>query len=217
VSVVVTGFPARLHDIVVSGDATGLEALLVETVDRWVGWCGTPRTQPDVRGNATLAGQKAAITALLGGYYIMRAGATYPCHAHYDSPVPGDAWPGGCFGEWNGSTPIAQTLKGIRSSPALSPGTTRQPLRLGASSGPGGYAALRTSNTHAAVIILNTASHPATIAIELAGTAVARPQTPVDLLTQLKGPRIGGSGMWSVSVPANGWSVLSVNLSSQDT
>jgi hypothetical protein len=60
-----------------------------------VGWCGTPRTQPDVRGNETVAGQKAAITALLGGYYLMRAGATYPCHAHYDSKTPGDAWPGG--------------------------------------------------------------------------------------------------------------------------
>jgi hypothetical protein len=67
----------------------------VRTVDRWVGWCGTPRTQPDVRGNETVAGQKAAITALLGGYYLMRAGATYPCHAHYDSKTPGDAWPGG--------------------------------------------------------------------------------------------------------------------------
>lgn len=213
-----TGFPRRLHDIVVSGDATGLETLLVETVDRWVGWCGTPRTQPDVRGNATLAGQKAAITALFGGYYIMRAGATYPCHVHYDSLVPGDAWPGGCFGEWNGSEPVAQTLKAIRSSPALSPGTTRRPLRLGASSGLGGYAALRTSNTHAAIVVLNTASRPATITVDLEGTAVARPQIPVELITRQKGPKIErGSGMWAVSVAANGWSVLSVSLSGQQS
>ena len=61
------GFPGKLHDMVVSGDASGLESLLVETVDRWVGWCGTPRTQPDVRGNSTVAGQKAAITAMLTG------------------------------------------------------------------------------------------------------------------------------------------------------
>ena len=140
-----------------------MEALLVENVDRWVGWCGTPRTQPDVRGNETIAGQKAAITALLAGYYVMRAGSAYPCHAHYDSKIPGemqscsyslvyvqersisnkaqlscnncqsesgrcvhetgDAWPGGCFGSWNGSTIVADTLKSITSTPALSPGT----------------------------------------------------------------------------------------------
>jgi len=115
------GFPGKLHEseyqettrnhpwllrfdgllvitVVVSGDVTGLEALLVQTVDRWVGWCGTPRTQPDVRGNATIAGQKAAITAMLTGYYLMRAGSDYPCHAHYDANTPGDAWPGASSG-----------------------------------------------------------------------------------------------------------------------
>ena len=59
-------------------------------MDRWVGWCGAPRTEPDVRGNEAIAGQKAAITALLGSYYVMRAGSTYPCHAHYDSKIPGE-------------------------------------------------------------------------------------------------------------------------------
>ena len=120
--------------------------------------------------------------ALLGGYYVMRAGATYPCHPHYDSKTPGDAWPGGCFGDWNGTAAVAQTLKSIRTSPAISPGAPRQALQLDASSGPGGYAALRTRGSHAAVVVLNVASHPANISIELTGTAVARCEGGIDFL-----------------------------------
>jgi hypothetical protein len=154
------GFPGTLHEIVTSGDASGLESLLVRTVDRWVGWCGTPRTQPDVRGSHTIAGQKAAITAMLGGYYLMRAGLNYPCHKYYDSKTPGDAWPGGCFGEWNGSAAVAPTLRGISASPALSPGTARHSLPLGPGSGAGAYAALRTSGDrrHGAVVVINVSA-----------------------------------------------------------
>jgi hypothetical protein len=211
------GFPGKLHDIVISGDAIGLEPLLVETVDRWVGWCGTPRTGTDVRGNSTIAGQKAAITAMLAGYYVMRAGSKYPCQEHYDAKPPGDAWPGGCFGEWNGAAAVAPTLLGIHSSPALAPNAARQPLQLNPSSGAGAYAALRTSGVHGAVVVVNVASHPATIAIELAGTAVARPQAPTNIIKEEAAPKIGADGAWKVPLPAHGWAAFGVALTGPDT
>ena len=76
---------------------------------------------------------------------------------------------------------------------------------------------MRTRDLDAAVVVLNVASHPATIAIDLAGTAIERPQTPADLLTQQAGPKIELHGMWQVAVPANGWRLLGVRLRGQDT
>jgi hypothetical protein len=209
------GFPGKLHEIVVSGDATGLEPLLVETVDRWVGWCGTPRTQPDVRGNESIAGQKAAITALLTGYYLMRAGSKYPCHVDYDAKTPGDAWPGGCFGAWNGSAAVAPTLKSIPSAPALSPGTPRESLRLAPSSGPGAYAALKKSrgeHSGGAVVVVNVANRPATIEIDLTGSRISRPQATADIILGGAGPAIGEDPTWRVSLPAHGWAAFGVKL-----
>ena len=168
----------------------------------------------------------------------MRAGSNYPCHEHYDSTTPGDAWPGGCFGEWNGSAAVAQTLRGIPSSPALSPGTARESLRTGNSglalnwprkkavflkvrirfkntvicSGPGAYAALRTSGLHGAVVVVNVAAYPSTVEIELTGTVVARPQTPTSLITKEAGPAVGVVGAWRVPLPAHGWAAFDVVL-----
>ena len=75
-------------------------------------------------------------------------------------------------------------------------GTSRQPLQLrggrgGGGGGHGGYAALRTSgssSSEGAIDVLNAAAHPATIAIDLTGTAVVRPQTADDLLLPVRKP-----------------------------
>ena len=143
----------------------------------------------------------------------MRAGSKYPCHQNYDSKTPGDAWPGGCFGEWNGSAAVAQTLRGIPSSPALSPGSAREPLRLGLRSGIGAYAALlRSSGARGAVVVVNVAAHPTTVELELAGTAVARPQTPTNIIATGVGPDVRAVGAWRVPLPAHGWAAFDVAL-----
>jgi hypothetical protein len=73
-------------------------------------------------------------------------------------------------------------------------GTSRQPLQLRGGrggGGHGGYAALRTSgssSSEGAIVVLNAAAHPATIAIDLTGTAVVRPQTADDLLLPVRKP-----------------------------
>ena len=137
------GFPGQLHDMIVAADASGLEALLERSVDIASGWCGTVRTEPDSRvdvsgghhdnlniNNASVGALKAATTALLAGYYVVRFGPD--CDSPYDftphSPGPGDEWPGGCFGDWVVAPLVASTLLALPEVPALHPGTPRQAL-----------------------------------------------------------------------------------------
>ena len=81
-----------------TGDATGLEALLSATTDRYVGWYGTPRTEAWYDRNQKgqkqlqLAVLQAAVTALMGGYYVTRMGPE--CESPYHSYGPSK--PGSC-------------------------------------------------------------------------------------------------------------------------
>lgn len=61
------------------------------------------------------------------------------------------------------------------------------------------------------------AAHPATVAIELAGTGVARPQAaPTNVITKAKGPSIGLVGPWRVQLPGHGWAAFDVALEQRD-
>jgi hypothetical protein len=231
------GFPGKLHDMVVNGDASGLESLLSLTVDTASGWCGTVRTQPDSRlsggddddddsgdDDVSVGSLKAAATALLAGYYVVRFGPD--CDSPYDftppSSGPGDEWPGGCFGAWGAANAVAPTLRALRAAPALHPGTPREALpvtsnatssstTLGMSQplgvdngeptgGGGAYAALRLprvgagSEEAAAVVILNMAGEAATISVDLSGKGLATPQVPTDLINGGQGPAIPEAG-----------------------
>ena len=106
---------------------------------------------PDRRGNASVAGLKAAATAVLAGYYVVRMGpnCTSP-YPSYPKPGPGDEWPGGCYGKWAGADAVAPTLKALPSQAALRPGTGRRPLKV-LRGGKGVYAALRTPRRPGAV------------------------------------------------------------------
>jgi hypothetical protein len=218
----VPGFPGKLHAMVMSGDTSGLEHLLETTVDVLAGWSGggAVRTEPDSRGNATIAGQKAAVTALLGTYYVVRMGAPN-CTSPYPSfgPSPsGDEWPDGCFGKWAGATPaVAATLKAAHAH--LRPGTARRVLNVsvlrgalrGAEKGEGRvgvtapvYAALREavgggsddgSDARAAVLVFNFSPFPVTVSIDVAGSGVAVPQESEDLIRGGAGPDIVAGGV----------------------
>jgi hypothetical protein len=173
------GFPGQFRALVVSGDATSLEAVLETTVDRYVGWYGTPRTEAwyDKSETGAAALEKtvlqAAATALLAGYYVTRMGTQCQSpHRSYGPEPPGDQWPGGCFGNWLDTFEVdadghrtssidvrAQlyaTLKALPNISALHPGTTRTVVPLtstGTTSAQanGAYAALRTSRPEARV------------------------------------------------------------------
>jgi hypothetical protein len=234
------GFPGLLHAMVVAEDASGLEALLTKTVDVLGGWSagGGVRTVPDSRGNATIASQKAAVTALLAGYYVVRMGPDCKSpYSSYPKPGPGDEWPGGCYGKWIGATDVvAATLKAARTTTALRPGTPRHVLNTTAK---GYYAALRTESAAsrctrqpgsaaddksaaaagdaaAVVAVFNFQGLAADVSIDLAGSAggemIAAPQTTTDLIAGGDGPPVPASGLWRISVPAHGWRVLTVRL-----
>ena len=209
------GFPSRLHDMIMSQDASGLEDLLKGTLDVMSGWSGgAVRTEPDERGNATIAGQKAAITALAGAYYVVRMGAP-----NCSSPLPtwhyksGDEWPAGCFGKWRGTDAVASTLKAMRSHPALRPGTHRTRLNV-TSGGRGSYAALREAEVGeaAVVIIFNFASVPTVVKMDLAASGILLGQRTRDLIGGFPGPAVPSAGEWEVHVGAHGWRALAVQL-----
>jgi hypothetical protein len=128
----VKGFPSKLHDLILASNASLLEPLLVETVDVLSGWSGgAVRTEPDTRGNVSIASLKAAVTILCGGgYYVVRMGdpnctSPLPSYGPYSS---GDEWPGGCPGKWIGADMIKSTLKAAHLHSDLRPGTTRKKL-----------------------------------------------------------------------------------------
>ena len=212
-----SGFPGKLHQMVVHEDATGLEGLLRSTVDIWDGWSGTVRTGPHSAGPAEIAGLKAAATALLAGYYVVRMGpdCESPYGPGYGPSPPGDEWPGGCFGDWNGTAPVASTLKALPKKRALWPGSPRKALAIESGQGSrGAYAALRTSADGGAVVLLNLGSVPVTIRIshdELAGNGIATPQTTTDIIGGGNGPQIG-AGTWAVAIPPRGWAAYGVAL-----
>lgn len=213
------GFPGLLHGMVVAGDASKLEALLQRTVDVLGGWSGgAVRTEPDSRGDAKVAGLKAAVTALVGTYYVVRMGND--CHSPYPSypkPSPGDEWPGGCFGSWAGADAVSSTLKALPSTMALRPGSPRLALNV-SSGGKGVYAALRTTtrspsqacNKTAAVIAFNFASSATTMGVELKDSGIVAPQTTRDIINGKPGPAVPSSGPWKISLPAYGWTALEV-------
>ena len=222
------GFPGKVHAAVISGDASGLEALLQSTVDVLSGWSGggAVRTEPDSRGPAAVAGLKAAVTALLGGgYYVVRFGPD--CASPYPSwhPKPGDQWPSGCFGKWAGADAVAQTLRAAHAHPALRPGTPRRQLEV-SSGGLGAYAALRWAAADdsgvpaaaAVVAVFNFAATRTVVGIQLSkDDGVAAPQQTQDLLSGGSGPAVpAGSGPWMVPVEANGWRVIGVGMDISD-
>ena len=215
------GFPSKVHAMVTTGNASGLEALLSETVDVLGGWSGgAVRTEPDSRGTVAIAGQKAAVTALLAGYYVVRMGPRCVSpHTSYPAPGTGDEWPGGCFGKWTGADAVASTLKALHKSPALRPGTLRLALNIsGADTRM--YAALRSpavtacnatnGTVSAAVVVFNFATTAGTAGIELDGTPIVTKQPSTDLINAVPGPPVPATGPWLVALPANGWSVLEV-------
>ena len=242
------GFPGQLHDAVVARDASSLEALLRGTVDVWTGWCGTPRTEPDSRttadgvaaaDGAAVGELKAAVTALLAGYYVVRFGVD--CDSPYaktpPSPGPGDEWPGGCYGDWAGAAGVAATLAALPSVPALRPGTPRLALPTGVANAStnaaeaSAYAALRlprpasdatdpaaaaaaaAAGEDAAVVVLNFSDEPLEVVIDLAASGVAAPQTSADIIEGGKGPPIpAGPAKWSVPLKARGWAAYRVAL-----
>ena len=67
------GFPGRLHALVMDQDASGLEALLRETVDVLAGWSGGGgvRTEPDSSGNATIAGMSTVVSRVVPSLFIV--------------------------------------------------------------------------------------------------------------------------------------------------
>jgi hypothetical protein len=149
------GFPGQFRALVVSGDAFRVESVLEATVDRYVGWYGTPRSEAwynnSERGVAALDKTvlQAAATALLAGYYVTRMGAQCKSpHKSYGPSPAGDQWPGGCFGNWldtfgvdtsdvqsDGGRGVSDssdvrdqlyaTLRALPNISALHPGTTR--------------------------------------------------------------------------------------------
>jgi len=208
-------FPTLLHEMVIAQDASGLEQLLQNSVDIYNRWTGTYRTQAHTGGPTSTIGLKAASTALLAGYYEVRKGpdCVSPYGGSYCENHPGNAWPGGCFGEENWGSRVASTLKALPRSRALRPNAPRRAFNI---SNRSAYAALRssTSNGDAVIILLNFASSSTTITIgsELTQFGVARPQTPVDLIDGGDGPRIEAGRAWAVTLPSRSWAVYSVSL-----
>ena len=180
------GFPGRLHKLIMSRNASRLEALLKSTIDILGGWPGgAVRTEPDSRGNVSIAAQKAAVTALVGSYYVVRMGTpncTSPLPSYGPSP-PGDEWPGGCFGKWVAADAVAATLKAVRNHSSLRPGTRRVPL-LVQSGGDGIYAALRSDGGNKAVVILfNFEDRPIFASIDISTTDIVVPQETFDIIS----------------------------------
>ena len=210
----VPGFPSLLHNAVVEEDASGLEGLLVSTVDRWSRWCGTGRTEPHSGGPADVAGLKAAVTALLAGYYVVRAGPSCnsPWGPGYGPIIPGDEWPGGCFGDWVGASRVATTLKALPTSRALRPGAPRHAIQILNASGCGScaYAALRTSSNDAVVVVFNFASAPVEVALEPLGLHGVVGGNSTDLIRGGEGPRVDPQQPWRLALPPRGWTAYSV-------
>lgn len=97
----------------------------------------------------------------------------------------------------------------LASSPAESPGASRQ--RLIASPTSTAYAIMRTSadGSATAVNIFNFDGRPAEIAVDLTGSGVDLDQTSTDLRTGEPGPTISG-GSLTVTLPGYGWLFLGV-------
>ena len=214
---VVKGFPSKLRDMITAQDASGFDQLLKETIDIFISFSGSVRTQPHAAGPASIAGLQAAATAIFGGYYYVRMGdgtCTSPYGNGYGVSPQGNEWPGGCFGDWVGASAVAQTLIALRSSHALRPGTPRTAFTLSGTTA--AYAALRTStsgNADAAIGMLNFASTSTTVTIsssQLAQVGVTRPQTPLDVINGGVGPSIGATQAWTVTLPAYGWAIYAV-------
>lgn len=168
------------------------------------------------------AGQKAAVTALVGCYYVVRMGApncTSPLPGYGPSPS-GDEWPGGCVGKWTGADRVKTTLHALRSAhshPGLLPGSLRVVLPL-ASGGKGAYAALRYQATAAGtkqgvVIVFNFSHRPSNITIDIQRTLIASGQSTVDLIQGGMGPPVRPHATsWVVSVEGHGWKAIAVTL-----
>jgi len=162
---------------------------------------------------------KAAATRLFAGYYVVRMGPD--CSSPYDSGYgpspPGNEWPGGCFGDWAGAAAVAPTLRAAATTRALRPGALRLAFT---SSTRRAYAALRTDTDDpardAVIVVLNFGASATTVTLgggQIDEFAIARSQTPVDLVTGSSGPRIRGMGQpWMVTVPAKGWAVYTVKM-----
>ena len=214
----VPGFPSKLHDIVVGGDASKLERLLKETLDVMSGWSGgSVRIEADDRGNATIASQKAAVTILVGAYYVVRMGdpnctsplPSYPPYSH------GDEWPGGCFGRWTGATDsVRRTLQAAHAHESLRPGTKRTVLvQFTENNDRGVYAMLRGDD---AVVVFNFSPRRVVARIDPAISGVDTSQRTDDWISGDPGPSVPESGAWSIEVEAHGWRVLGLSKKVRD-
>jgi len=214
------GFPSQLHDMVAASDASGLEALLSRTVDVWSGWTGTARTQPHRSGLPEVAALKAAVTALLAGYYYQRYGPD--CHVPSDSfygpdygtSPPGNEWPGGCFGSTAAASLVAVTLKALSGSSALTPAASRRRINLLSTSGCRGcaYAALRERGgaSVAAVVLFNFAATEVTLTLEpLAPYGIVGLESS-DLLHGGSGPPLDPQQPWVLTLQPLGWAAYGV-------
>eukprot|EP00966_Prymnesium_polylepis_P332558 7388046-Prymnesium_polylepis.1 len=214
------GFPGQLHDMVVGENASQLEHLLRSTVDVWNGWCGTVRTEPHSSGPADVVGLKAAATALLAGYYVVRFGpnCSSPWGSGYGPIVPGDEWPGGCFGDWVGAALVAPTLKALPKILALTPGSPRRALTVTHASGCNHtscvYAALRThsNSSQAAVVAFNFASVNVDATLEPLGLLGVVGVQSTDLINGGKGPEFNPQFPWAIRLPARGWVAYGVQV-----
>lgn len=210
----VKGFPSKLHDMIVLGDARQLERLLSETLDVLSAWSsGAVRTEADDRGNAMIASQKAAVTILAGAYYVVRMGSpncTSPLPS-YDPYPSGDEWPGGCPGRWIGATEnVSRTLNVVHGHASLRPGTTRRELNV-TTGGRGSYAMLRGDSV---VVVFNFSPSSVVVGIDVASLGIlANASTVTDLINGCPGPSIpmpSHNIPWTVDVDAHGWRVLDI-------
>lgn len=221
------GFPSMLHEMVVAQNASGLEPLLRSTVDVFTSWGGVSRTEPHSGGPAAVAGLKAAATALLANYYVVRMGPDCTTASPsvpwapdmgpgYGPNPPGDEWPGGCFGDWIGAKLVAPTLRALNRSRALRPGTPRQAVEIAHSSGceACAYAALRShaASADAALVAFNFA--PTSVEVTLAPLArvgvVGNSST--DLIRGGRGPALDPQRPWTLKMEPRGWVAYAVRI-----
>jgi len=212
------GFPSHVHDMVLAQNTSALEQLLRTTVDVWNAWTGSARTEPHSSGPPAVAGLKAAVTALLAGYYVVRAGpeCSSPHGSGYGRIIPGDEWPGGCFGEWAGAKLVAPTLKALTSTPALTPRAARAVVSVLDVAGAGAagvtsvYAALRSRGNSRAVVLFNFATAAVNATLEPLGRFGVMAHQTTDLIGGGRGPAVDPSEPWVVALKPRGWAAYGV-------
>lgn len=111
-------------------------------------------------------------------------------------------------------TAYDDVFRALKRSPALAPGASRiqRPAAIcGGGSADQVYAIERTSTdgSRTALNIYNFTNTPQCITVDLSGSAIMAPQTPVDLSTQQDGPPIT-SASYDVQLPAFGYLFLDV-------